>query len=98
VKVLKSLQHEWKKVGRDVLCIPNNELSAIKKNSTTDGEALHAVVLYWLSNCPHASWRFLIYMLDWNARDSTFFNTVGSSIRSYAEKLNGEYLEQHEVT
>ena len=82
--VLKRLS--WKDVGEGILWIPRSKRDAIERECSTDEERLRVGVQYWLLRDPSASWRSIIWRLDiYNHR------ALADTIRSYAEKLTGEY-------
>ena len=82
--VLKRLS--WEDVGDDILFIPYSKINAIERECSTDEERLRVGVRYWLLRHPYASWRSIIWQLDQNEH-----HALADTIRSYAEKLTGEY-------
>ena len=85
---LKSLTHEWRRVGRKLFDIPGTVLDGLQSEYSSDAERLRASVRTWLLRDPTASWRKLIYELDgW--RDSDF-HSIADAIRSNAEKQSGQ--------
>ena len=85
-KVIHGL--EWKtKLGSQVLGVPPSKLDEIGHEYPTDEERESAVVLYWMSHDPLASWRRLIRELY-----SSEENKRADSILHYAEELTGGLL------
>ena len=82
--VLKRLS--WEDVGKYILRIPYSKLNAIERECSTDEERLRVGVQYWLLRYPYASWRRIIWGLDYYKH-----RALADTIRSYAEKLTGEY-------
>ena len=82
--VLKRLS--WGYAGRDILEIPYSKCDVIERECSTDEERLRVGVQYWLLRDPYASWRMIIWRLDYNEH-----RALADTIRSYAEKLTGEY-------
>ncbi len=74
----------WREAG-DILGIPNSKCDAIVKECSTDEERLRVCVQYWLLRDPYASWRRIIWELDWHKHSA-----IADTIRSYADKLTGE--------
>ena len=83
--VLKRLS--WEDVSSDILRIPRSKRNAIEKECSTDEERLRVGVQYWLLRYPYASWRRIIWGLDDHKH-----HAIADTIRSYAEKLTGQYL------
>ncbi len=75
----------WREAGDNILRIPNSKLDAIEKECSTDEERLRVHVQYWLLRDPYASWRRIIWQLDYYEHSA-----IADTIRSYAEKLTGE--------
>ncbi len=75
----------WREAGVYILCIPDSKLNAIERECSTDEERLRVCVQYWLLRYPYASWRWMIWRLDWKKHSA-----IADTIRSYAEKLTGE--------
>ncbi len=75
----------WRRAGRYILGIPSSKLDAIVKECSTDEERLRVCVQYWLLRDPYASWRRIIWRLDYYK-----YSAIADTIRSYAEKLTGE--------
>ena len=82
--VLKRLS--WEDFGRYIIDIPRSKVDAIERECSTDEERLRVGVQYWLLRDPYASWRRIILQLDWLKH-----RALADTIRSYAEKLTGEY-------
>ena len=76
----------WWDVGSNILCIPISKINDIERECSTDEERLRVGVQYWLLRDPYASWRRIILQLDWLKH-----RALADTIRSYAEKLTGEY-------
>ena len=79
--------------ARLVLIIPDAKLAAIKSEFSTDKERLRALIQYWLLKDFYASWRRLIFQLDYRcyySEAATTFEVAANSIRNYAEKLTGQ--------
>ncbi len=74
----------WREAGY-ILRIPYSKLDAIERECSTDEERLRVCVQYWLLRDPYASWRRIIWILDWYKHSA-----IVDTIRSYAEKLTGE--------
>ncbi len=74
----------WREAGDDILGIPHSERDAITRECSTDEERLRVCVQYWLLRYPYASWRMIIWRLDWCKHSA-----MADTIRSYAEKLIG---------
>ncbi len=83
VAALKELP--WREAAGDILLIPDSKLDAIERECSTDEERLRVCVQYWLLRDPYASWRRIIWILDWRQHSA-----IADIIRSYAEKLTGE--------
>ena len=83
--VLEGVASLWWKVG-DTLYLPYTTLEVIESESVSDVERLRAVLRYWLQHDPHASWRMLIWRLDYSQMIG-----VADNIRNYAEPLAGQY-------
>ena len=86
--VLEGVAGRWRGVGR-WLSIPGHILIVISEEGGSDMERLRAVVRYWLLRDPQASWRKLIWQLDYDVDDPDL-HAVADSIRNYAEKLTGQ--------
>ena len=82
--VLKRLS--WRDVSNKILWIPDSKRDAIERECSTDEERLRVGVQYWLLRDPYASWRRIIWRLD-----DYKHRALADTIRSYAEKLTGEY-------
>ena len=74
----------WREVG-DCLDVPDSKLDAIDADHTTDEGKKGAVIRYWLLRDPYASWRMLIYNLDYNYKLD-----ITDRMRNYAEKQTGQ--------
>ncbi len=55
----------WNGVSRDILRIPDSKLYSIVRECSTDEERLRVCVQYWLLRDPYASWRRIIWRLDY---------------------------------
>ena len=83
-------QFSWYDVRR-ILIISDAKLDAIKSEFSTDKECLRAQIQYWLIRDPYASWRRLIFRVDWESKYITAAAAAAvNSIRNYAEKLTGQ--------
>lgn len=63
MSVLTELAEKWKEVG-DMLHVPETTLNNIK--CAENGDKLWKCVIYWMQRDLEASWRKLIYRLDWS--------------------------------
>ena len=86
--VLEVVASLWLNVGK-TLFLPHTTLDVIESESVSDVERLRAVLRYWLQHAPHASWRMLIWRLDYFV--DPLLIGVADDIRSYAEPLTGHY-------
>jgi hypothetical protein len=83
--ILKELKAvKWKILGQDVLWLPSSQQRKIEVKYAGETERKREGVKYWLRNCAHASWRWLITRLDWEKE-----HAVADQIHGYAEKLTG---------
>jgi hypothetical protein len=87
--VLAGVTEMWRKIGRE-LYIGVAALDIIGSDFTSDVDKLRAVVRYWLMRDPYASWRRLIWRLEWST-DSRL-GKVADRIRNRAERLTGMKL------
>ena len=86
--VLEGIAAKWKAIGI-LLCVPFATLDFISTEGGSNMERLRAVVRYWLLRDPLASWRRLMWELD--CSQDCDIRAVADSIRTYAEKLIGQY-------
>lgn len=84
---LESLSDKWRYVGKEILHIPDSVLDSVELEHSSDAERLRAGVRYWLLRDPLASWRKLVYMLDWEDEDA--YRAVAAKLRSNTEKPSG---------
>ena len=83
--ILKELkQVKWEKLRWDILLLPHSQRLKIEEKYAGEIERKREGVKYWLWNCPCASWRMLIIILDWKKE-----HAVADQIHGYAEKLTG---------
>ena len=87
--VFKEVAWKWREFG-DHLDIPNAALNVIEKDFSADLDRLRGSVLYWILKCPYASWRYLIWRLDWE--DDKDFEQMVDNCRGFAEKITGTYM------
>ena len=85
--VLGGVAGRWRDVG-DELCVPRAVLDLIASECTSDSECLRKALRYWIQRDPLASWRGLIWMLDWS--DDADIRRVADDVRSLAEELTGQ--------
>ena len=82
-----------------ILGIPDAQLAELRSahHSTEEQEA--AVVRYWLLRDPLASWRRIIYQLDyWAGIGYGHYSDIADRIRHYAEELTGMIYKIYEIT
>ena len=74
-----------------MLGIPGTKLDEFEKEHATTDEQEVAAVRYWLLRDPLASWRRIIYQLDFWAslRGDDHYIDIADRIRHYAEELTG---------
>ena len=73
----------WYEVGR-MLYIPRSKLSEIEGEYRSDEEREVAVIRYWILRDPFASWRRIIWRLEWNGRHGHAI-----TLYHYSEELTG---------
>lgn len=82
--IIKALQGlHWRTLGR-ILWVPYSKRNEISQENPTNEQRKEAVVRYWLLRDPLASWRRILYQLDWNGEHGQ-----ADTIRHYAEELTG---------
>ena len=86
VRLLLKTSKDWKWLAEKILGISSSKLNVMGGNST-DEECLQQAVGFWLKRQAYASWRFIIYLLDYEGYES-----VSDEIRSFSEPLLGEIL------
>ena len=87
--VLGGVVGKWRDVGME-LHVPRRSMDIIASESTSDLQCLmRGTLRYWIRHDPRASWRRLIWRLDWSLKAD--LNKLSNDIRSYAEKLTGQY-------
>ena len=87
--VLGGVAGKWRDVGME-LHVPRRSMDVIASESTSDLQCLmRGTLRYWIRHDPRASWRRLIWRLDWSLNAD--LNKLSNDIRSYAEKLTGQY-------
>ena len=85
--VLEGVAGSWRWVGAQ-LNVPAAVLDLIASECTSDSECLRKALRYWIQRDPLASWRGLVYWLDWS-RDADI-RRVADDVRSLAEELTGQ--------
>ena len=93
--VLEGVAERWSDIGEE-LYVPHATLDFISSEGGSEVDHLRAVVRYWLLRDPLASWRRLMWQLDQS--DYHHLCAVAGSIRSYAEKLTGQHVNNREHT
>ena len=75
----------------NILGILSGKLDEIKADHHSTDEQEVAAVRYWLLRDPLASWRRIIYQLDFWADDTGYghYSDIADRIRHYAEELTG---------
>ena len=81
IRALKSLTEQWRDVG-EWLHIPIAAMNVMESECSTLSQCLRSVIRYWLLKDSLASWRRLIWLLDWE-KD---FHGVTDRIRHKAEQ------------
>ena len=76
--------------GKTILGIPRAQLAELQSAHHSTDEQEAAVVRYWLLRDPLASWRRIIYQLDWWA--DLGYGHYADRIRHYAEELTGMFF------
>ena len=74
---------------QSILGIPDAQLAELQSSHHSTDEQEAAVVRYWLLRDPLASWRRIIYQLDYWADDYGHYSDIADRIRHYAEELTG---------
>ena len=85
--VLGGPSGRWRRVGAQ-LHVPDAVLDLIASECTSDSECLRKALRYWIQRDPLASWRRLVYWLDWSGDDDLV--GVADDVRSLAEELTGQ--------
>ena len=83
---------EWRRLGDNMLSIPDSILDEISKEHRADDQREAAVIHYWLLHDPLASWRRLIDRLHWWSEDG-----LANRISHYAEELTGTYTDYYSL-
>ena len=79
--------------GKTILGIPRVQLAELRSAHHSTDEQEAAVVRYWLLRDPLASWRRIIYQLDfWAGFGYDHYSDIADRIRHYAEELTGIYM------
>ena len=84
--VLEGVAGKWRSLGSE-LYVPARAIDVIASESTSDSQCLRGTLRYWIRHDPHASWRRLIWRLDWS--EDADLRRLSDDIRRYAEKLTG---------
>ena len=94
--VLGGVAGRWRRVGAR-LYVPKAVMDLIASECTSDSECLRKALRYWIQRDPLASWRRLIWMLDWSdaadirrVADDAEIRRVADDVRSLAEELTGQ--------
>ena len=85
--VLEGVAGKWEDVG-SWLYVPQQAMDVVASESTSDSQCLRGTLRYWIRHDPHASWRRLIWRLDWC--EDADLRGLSDDIRRYAEKLTGQ--------
>ena len=83
---------EWRRLGDNMLSIPDSILDEISKEHRADDQREAAVIHYWLLHDPLASWRRLIDLLHRGSEDG-----LANRIYHYAEELTGTYADYYSL-
>ena len=77
---------DWKTISSHdgVLFLPRSQQNKIEMKFLEEDQCKTAGVILWLTSNPFASWRWLIWSLDWKERYS-----LSEQLHPYAEKLTG---------
>ena len=77
-------------LAQNILGIPPGKLDEIQADHHSIDEQAVAAVRYWLLRDPLASWRKIIYQLDFLAGFGYgHYSVIADRIRHYAEELTG---------
>ena len=86
--VLGGVAGRWRRVGAQ-LYVPKAVMDLIASECTSESECLRKALRYWIQRDPLASWRQLIWRLDWS-EDADMRSSVADDVRSLAEELSGQ--------
>lgn len=92
---LGELVEHWRDVGA-LLLVPYTALNAIAADNPTNRDCLKAAVRFYLYRCPFASWRHIMFVLDYMCGDTryedyhAYLKRTYTKIRSHAERVTGE--------
>ena len=86
VRLLLKTSKDWKWLAQKILEIRSqSKLKDFQRSN--DEESLQQAVGFWLKRQVYASWRFIIFSLDFEGYES-----VSDEIRSFSEPLLGKIL------
>ena len=85
--VVGGVAGRWRRVGAG-LYVPDAVLDLIASECTSDSECLRKALRYWIQRDPLASWRQLLWRLDWSGKADLV--RVADDVRSLAEELTGQ--------
>ena len=72
--------------GVGVLLLPHSQWKKIESEFSEEEQRKTTGVLFWLTSNPLASWRWLIWRLDWEGKHS-----LSERLHPYAKKLTGMF-------
>ena len=86
VRLLLKTSKDWRWLAKEILLIKSHsKLEDFQRSN--DEECLKKAVGFWLKRQVYASWRWIIWILDYEGYES-----ISDEIRSFSEPLLGEIL------
>ena len=88
IEALKGVRRKkperWQWIGMKFLLLSQSKLAELTSSCVSEEDRLRTVVHFWLSRCPYASWRWLLWSLECKA-----LLEISDKIDQYAETLTG---------